>query len=150
MENFPHPPTIILVGAAVVALVFILNRWLFGPLSQILEQRQNEIDAARAAFDEAQAKQSERLDAVEARVAESRNEAFAIREEAHNEAREHRDRVIADARDEAAQEIEGARAEIKQQIDDARTQLEKDADSLARSIAERVLGRPVDADGGKE
>ncbi|NKB86927.1 MAG: hypothetical protein GKS06_01730 [Acidobacteria bacterium] len=149
MENFPHPPTIILVGAAVVALVFILNRWLFGPLSQILEQRQNETDAARAAFDEAQQKQSERLDAVESRVAESRKESFAIREQAHGEGREHRDRVLAEAREEAAQEIEGARAEIKEQIDAARSQLETDADALAKSIAERVLGRPVDADGGK-
>jgi F-type H+-transporting ATPase subunit b len=149
MENFPHPPTIVLVAAAIIVLVFILNRWLFGPLNAILTQRQNEIDAAREEFESAQRVQNDRLEAVEARVAESRKESFAIREQAHGEAREHRDQVLAAAREDAAKEIEGARAEITKQIDAARGQLENDADEIAKTIAERVLGRPVDADGGK-
>jgi len=139
----------LLVAAAVIALVFILNRWLFGPLNAILAQRQNEIDTARAEFDTAQRVQNERLEAVEARVAEGRKESFAIREQAHGEAREHRDQALAAAREDAAKEIEGARAEITQQIDDARTQLESDADEIARTIAERVLGRTVGAEGSK-
>jgi F-type H+-transporting ATPase subunit b len=149
MENFPHPQTIVLVAAAIIVLVFILNRWLFGPLNAILTQRQNEIDAAREEFEGATRVQNERLEAVEARVAESRKESFAIREQAHGEAREHREQVLAAAREDAAKEIEGARAEISKQIDAARGQLESDADEIARTIAERVLGRPVDADGGK-
>jgi F-type H+-transporting ATPase subunit b len=148
MENFPHLPTILLVAAAVVALVLVLNRWLFGPLSAILAQRQAEIDTAHAELQEAQRLQNERLAAVEARVAESRKESFAIREQAHGAARQHREQVLTAARDDAAKEIEQARAEIGQQIDAARTQLETDADEIARTIAERVLGRPVDADGG--
>jgi F-type H+-transporting ATPase subunit b len=150
MDNFPHLPTMLFVAGAVVALVFILNKWLFGPLNEILARRQSEIDAAKSAFDEAQKLQAERLEAVEARVAESRREAFAIREKAQGEARAHREQVIGEARDDAAREIETARAEISQQIDDARAQLDADADELARKIAEQILGRPVEADGGKE
>jgi F-type H+-transporting ATPase subunit b len=149
MENFPHPPTILLVAAAVVALVFILNRWLFGPLNAILSQREAEIDTARTALDESLRVQNERLAAVEARVSESRKESYGIREQAHGEAREAREKVLTAARDDAAKEIEQARAEIGRQIDGARTQLESDADEIARTIAERILGRPVDADGGK-
>lgn len=149
MENFPHPPTILLVAGAVVALVFILNRWLFGPLNAILAQRQAEIDDARSELETAQQVQNERLEAVEARVAESRKEAYGIREQAHAEAREQREQVLAAARDDAAKEIEEARAEIGQQIENARTQLETDADEIARTIAERLLGRPVEADGDK-
>jgi len=149
MENFPHPPTILLVAAAVVALVFILNRWLFGPLNTILAQREAEIDTARTALEESQRVQNERLAAVEARVSESRKESYGIREQAHGEAREEREKVLTAARDDAAKEIEQARAEIGKQIDGARTQLESDADEIARTIAARILGRPVDADGGK-
>ena len=151
MENFPHLPTILLVAAAVLALVFILNRWLFGPLNAILAQRQAEIDNARSELEDAQRIQNERLEAVEARVAESRKESYGIRERAHGEAREEREQVLAAARADAAKEIEAARAEIGQQIDEARSQLESDADEIARTIAERLLGRPVDADtdGGK-
>ena len=148
MENFPHLPTILLVAGAVVALVFILNRWLFGPLSAILAQRQSEIDDAQRELEEAQRMQNERLEAIEARVAESRKESFGIREHAHGEARAHREQVLGAARDDAAKEIEQARAEIGEQIEAARAQLETDADAIARTIAERVLGRPVDADGG--
>ncbi len=146
MENFPHLPTILLVAAAVVALVFILNRWLFGPLNAILAQREAEIDDARTKLEDAQRIQNERLAAVEARVSESRKESFGIREQAHGEARERREEVLAAARADAAKEIEEARAEIGKQIDSARTQLESDADEIARTIAERILGRPVDAD----
>lgn len=149
MENFPHLPTILLVAAAVVALVFILNRWLFGPLNAILAQREAEIDTARSALEESQRVQNERLAAVEARVSESRKESYGIREQAQGEGREQREQVLTAAREDAAKEIEEARAEIGRQIDGARTQLESDADEIARTIAERVLGRPVDADGSK-
>lgn len=148
MENFPHLPTILLIAGAVLALVFILNRWLFGPLNAILAQRQAEIDTARGELEAAQRVQDERLAAVEARVAEARKESYGIREQAHGEGRERRDQVLAAARDDAAKEIEEARAEISRQIAAARTQLESDADEIARTIAERILGRPVDADAG--
>jgi len=150
MDNFPHPPTMILIAAAVVALVFILNRFLFGPLNRILAQRQQEIDKARAEFEEAQRLQNERLEEVESRMASSRQEAYSIREQAHTEAREHREKVLGEARDDAARQIEAARSEINDQIAQARTQLESDADELAARIAERVLGRPVESDGGKQ
>ncbi len=146
MENFPHLPTILLIAGAVLALVFILNRWLFGPLNAILAQRQAEIDDARDELEAAQRIQDERLAAVEVRVAESRRESYGIREQAHGEARERREQMLAAAREDAAKEIEAARAEIGRQIEAARTQLESDADEIARTIAERILGRPVDVD----
>jgi F-type H+-transporting ATPase subunit b len=146
MENFPHLPTILLIAGAVLALVFILNRWLFGPLNAILAQRQAEIDDARDEFEAAQRVQNERLAAVEARVAESRRESYGIREQAQGEARERREQILAAAREDAAKEIEAARAVIGRQIEAARTQLESDADGIARTIAERILGRPVDVD----
>ena len=149
MDNFPHPPTLLLVGGAVIALVFILNRWLFGPLNAILQQRQAEIDKARAEFDEARAVQDTRLQQVEAKIGEARREAFAIREQAQTAARASRDRVLGQARADAAAKVEAAKAEIDGQIDSARQQLEADADELARQIAERVLGRPVTPGGGR-
>ena len=62
MENFPHPPTMLAVAAAVVVLVFILNRWLFGPLNEILAKRRSEVDEARRRFEEARSTQEERLE----------------------------------------------------------------------------------------
>ncbi len=143
MDNFPHLPTIALVAAAVVALIFIANRWLFGPLNAILAQRQAEIDDASAAFADAIRAQEQRLAEVEERVSKARKEAYAIREQAHTEARADRDRVLGEARAEAALKVETAKAEIDAQIEAARRQLATDADDLAERIAERLLERPV-------
>ena len=108
----------LLIAAALVALVFILNKWLFGPLNTILAQRQSEIDTAQSEFDEARRLQDERLAKIEARVADSRKEAYAIREAAHGAGREQREEILTAARDDAAKQIEAARDEIGQQIDD--------------------------------
>ncbi len=147
MDNFPHPPTMFLVAGALVALVFILNRWLFGPLNEILGKRQAEIDEARARFEHAQRVQRERLEAVEARLSEARQEAFAIRERAQQAARARRDAVLAEARADAARQIEQAREQLRAEIDEARASLEARADELARAAAEKLLGRPL---GGAE
>ncbi len=143
MDNFPHLPTIVLVAAAGLAMVFLANRWIFGPLNAILAKRQAEIDEAGATFADATREQEQRLAEVEERVSKARKEAFAIREQAHAEARAERDRVLGEARAEAALKVEEAKAAIDAQIDSARRQLETDAGELAERIAERLLGRPV-------
>jgi len=144
MDNFPHLPTLLLVAAAVVALVFILNRFLFRPLNEILDKRASEVDAAREEFERARQHQDERLSAIEERLAGARKEAFAVREEAQHEAREERDDVLAAARADALATVDKAKGEIRDQVDAAREQLDVDAQGLAQQIVEQLLGRPVD------
>lgn len=147
MENFPHPPTLILVAAAVVALVFILNRWLFGPLNEILAKRQSEVDEARAEFERAKEVQDQRIAEVEARLAEARKQAYGVREKAIQEGRAQRDDVLAEARAETMERVEAAKQEIQDEVEGARRQLEEDARSIAKRIAEQLLGRPVSSGG---
>jgi F-type H+-transporting ATPase subunit b len=144
MDNFPHPPTLLMVAAAVVALVFILNRFLFRPINEILAKRQAEVDEARAEFERARQLQEERFAEIEDRLSGARKEAFGIRESAQQEARDERDAVLAAARADAMKSVETAKAEIREQVDQARKQLDEDAQGLARQIVEQLLGRPVD------
>lgn len=143
MENFPHLPTLVLVAAAVVALVLILNRWLFGPLNRILAEREAEIAGARAEFQRAKEIQDQRLADVEARLAEARKQAYGVREQAVQEGRAQRDEVLAAARADTVQRVEAAKQEIQKEVEEARQQLETDARSIARRIAEQLIGRPV-------
>ena len=147
MDNFPHLPTIALVAAAVVAMVFLANRWVFGPLNAILAKRQAEIDGASEALADATRVQEERLAQVEERVSKARKEAYAIREQAHAEARAERDRLLSEARAEAALKVEEAKAAIDAQIEAARRQLEADSGDLAQRIADRILDHPVSSGG---
>lgn len=145
MENFPHPPTLALVAAAVVVLVFILNKWLFGPLNRILAARQAEVESARAEFEEAKRVQDERMAQIESRLGEARKQAYGIREEAIQKGRERRDEVLSAARADAMQTVEEAKAEIQEEVVSAKRELETEARSIAERVAEQLLGRPVAA-----
>lgn len=140
----------LLVAAAVVALVVILNRFLFGPLNAILAQRERETETARAEFEAARQLEESRLAEIEARLDATRKEAFAIRGEAQREGRSQRDETLAAARADATAEVDRARADIARQVHEAKQQLTEQAATLATQVAERVLGRPIAGRGGKD
>jgi len=143
MDNFPHPPTMLLIAAAVLTLVFLLNRYLFRPLTAILDKRREETESARREFDEARRIQEERIAEIEARLESARREAFEIRESAQKDARAARSNLLAEARAEAGAELEKAKEQIRAQVEEAKKGLATDAESLARQAAERLLRRPV-------
>lgn len=149
MENFPHLPTLLSVGAAVIVLTLVLNKFLFTPLRKVLDERQQRTDEGRAELEEAQAIQAQRLDDIEQRLKEARREAYEIREEAQSEGQARRDELMNEARDQAGEIVGKAREEIAADIDTARGDLEAEADRLAKMITERVLGRPVGSEGGE-
>jgi F-type H+-transporting ATPase subunit b len=136
MENFPHLPTLLSVGAAVIVLTWVLNRFLFKPLRAIIDERQRRSDEGRGKLEEAQATQAQRLD-------EARREAHEIREQALRAGRGRRDELMGQARQQAHGLIEEARAEIAADLETARHDLEAEAERLSEMITERVLGRPV-------
>ena len=140
----------LLVAAAVVALVVILNRFLFGPLNAILAERERETESARAEFEKARELEQERLTQIEARLADARKEAFEIRSEATRDGRATRDEALAAARADAAAEIDRARGEITAHVAAAKRELSSEAETLARQVAERLLGRQVAGTEGKK
>lgn len=148
MDNFPHLPTLVLVAAAVVVLIFILNKFLFGPLNEILAKRQAEVEEARAAFDDATRQQDARLQQVEQRLADARKESFVLREREQAEGKRLREAELSAARADAAAAVEQAKAELQAEVDVAKQQLEHQADEIARKVAERLLDRPVGAGQG--
>jgi len=148
MENFPHLPTLLSVGAAVIFLTVVLNQFLFKPLRRIIDERERRTKDARGELDEAGAVQAQRLDEIESRLKEARREAYDIRDAAQRAGRAQRDERMAEARHEAHKIVEQARDEIAADLEVARKDLEAEAERLSQMIAERVLGRPVGSDGG--
>ena len=147
MENFPHLPTILSVGAAVIFLMLVLNQFLFKPLRRLIDERERRTNVARDELDEAGAVQAQRLDEIESRLKEARSEAYDIRDAALRDGRSRRDELMAEARQEAHKIVEKAREEIAADVATGRKDLESEADRLSQLIAERVLGRPVGTDG---
>jgi F-type H+-transporting ATPase subunit b len=147
MENFPHLPTLLSVGAAVIFLMLVLNQFLFKPLRRIIDERERRTKEARGELDEAGAVQAQRLDEIESRLKEARREAYDIRDAAQRAGRAQRDERMAEARHEAHKIVERARDEIAADLEVARKDLEAEAERLSQMIAEQLLGRPVGSDG---
>ena len=148
MENFPHIPTLLSVGAAVIALTVVLNLFLFKPLRSIIDERERETNEGRSELDQARATQAQRLDEIESRLKDARREAYEVREAAQRAGRARRDELMTEARQQAHGIVDEARAELSADLDIARKDLEAEATRLAEMISERVLGRPVGAGGG--
>lgn len=148
MDNFPHLPTLLSVAIALLLLVFILNRWLFGPLNEILERRKQEIESSREAFEKAKQQTEARLVEIEAILAEARRKAYEIRERAQAAGRDLCEVELQAARQETIIQIDEAKAEITSEVARAKKVLESEAEGIARKIAERLLLRPIGTEGG--
>ena len=149
MENFPHLPTILSVGSAVIVLTLVLNQFLFKPLRGIIDERERRTKEAKNELDEARAVQERRLDEIEQRLKDARREAYEIRDASQRAGRAQRDALMTEARQQAHEVVDQAREEIAADVETARNDLEAEAERLSRMIADRVLGRAVSSDGGE-
>ena len=149
MENFPHLPTLLSVGAAVVFFMLVFNQFIFKPIRTIIDERERRTTHAQEELEAANILQAERLDQIANRLKEARREAHDIRDTAKRAGRAERDERMMEAR-KAAQDIVGkAREELAADVEIARKDLESEAERLSQVIAEQVLGRPVGSEGGK-
>ncbi len=149
MENFPHLPTLLSVGAAVVFVMLVLNQFLFKPLRTIIDERERRTTHAQEELEAANILQAERLDQIDNRLKDARREAHDIRDTAQRAGRAERDERMMEARKAAQDIVEKAREELAADVEIARKDLESEAERLSQVIAEQVLGRPVGSEGGK-
>jgi len=139
--------TVTLFGqiAAFILLIWFVNKVLWGPLNNLLGERQKKIADGLAAAEkgrhelelsEKRAKESlheARTQAAEM-LAQTEKRASEIVEEAKNNARNEGDRIIA-----------AAHAEIEQEVNRAKEQLRGQVAAIAVSGASKILKREIDA-----
>lgn len=122
-------------------LTFLLNSLLFRPLRQVMEQREGAVASARQLAEQAAERARQATLEFDTRTREARSEVFRQMEDARRVALERRAQLLAETRGEADAAISTAAAGLQRDADAARAQLDRDADSLATTIVERVLGR---------
>jgi F-type H+-transporting ATPase subunit b len=133
---------------SILCLIFILNRTLFKPINQVLDERER-LGAGR--LEEAKrllAQHEVRLSGYEAQMQKARADAYQQLEAQRREAQAARAELVAQARAEVAGQVEGARQDIARQTESAKTKLEQDARAMAAAIASQLLQRPIGG-GGK-
>lgn len=126
-----------------LALLFLLNIFLYKPIRKVLTERAAEISASREktlSVDrevcEKMAQYEQKLHAVKTDATEERNKMLRA-------AREEESRLIEAARGETAEGLARIRESIEKESAQAEKFLKDQAAVLSRQIAEKVLGRSL-------
>jgi F-type H+-transporting ATPase subunit b len=135
--------SVLWVIVIVMVLIATLNRLLFRPVASVLAKRERAVQSARQLAEQAAAEARNAMESLDARTREARADIYRQMEEARRTALEGRAQLLAGARQQAEQAIHEATTRVRAEVVDARARLERDADSLATTIVERVLGRQV-------
>jgi F-type H+-transporting ATPase subunit b len=132
---------------SIFILIFILNRTLFKPINQVLDERER-LGAGRLAEAKRMLVQyEERVNRYEEQLRAARAEAYQQQEAQRREALSARQEMIAQVKGDAAQHVAAAKDEIGKHADNARKSLEKEARSMAATISSQILHREVSAGG---
>ena len=124
-------------------LFLVAKKLLFKPYLDLRERRKAGIDGARAEAERMTAQADAKLADYEKQLASARNRANEEGRKVRAEASAHEKDVTDKARAEAQKAIDEATAKMRAETDAARLQLLPQANTLARQIASKLLGREV-------
>jgi F-type H+-transporting ATPase subunit b len=135
----------LMVWTLVIFLItfFILKRYAFGPLSQAIEKRRDDIarsiDEAERSRDEATAL----LEDYKRRLAEARREADALREQGRRDGERQAQELVGQANQQRERVLSDAQSQIDAQTRQAASGLRDDVVDLALLAAEKVSRRSL-------
>jgi F0F1-type ATP synthase membrane subunit b/b' len=106
-----------------------------------MQQREGAIRSARELAESSRLKAQAAADEFEVRTRAARNDIYRQMDEKRRAALERRAELVAETRREIEQTVDEASDRLQRQAEAARQQIDRDADSLASTLVERVLGR---------
>ena len=135
-----------LLGQTLAMIVFVVfcMKYIWPPILNALEERQQQIEEGLAAADKSQEKLAEAEAEADQIVADARQQATGILDQAHARANE----IVAEGKESGVKErdrqLAAAKAEIEQETNKAREELRGQVSAIAIASAEKILNREVD------
>lgn len=140
-DNFLIPNgTFFVVLIIFVILLLIIGKFVVPPIQQVLTEREEMINRTHEDNKRANAEFASADTEYEALLKDARGEATATRDEARAAGRAELNEVRQQATDAADATLAKTNAELAAQGEQAVTAVRSDVDSLARTLASRVLG----------
>lgn len=133
--------SVLWVIAFVLLLSVVLDRLLLRPVTRVMREREGAIRAARDLAEASRAKARMASDEFDGKTRAARADLYQQMEDKRRAALEGRTKLVADTRRDVERSVADAAARVRMQAEAARVQLDRDADALAATIVERVLGR---------
>ena len=133
--------SVVSIIALVLILSVLLDHLLLRPLTHVMREREGAIRSARELAESSRAKAQAAIDEFDARTRAARADVYRQMEEKRRAALERRADLVATTRREIERTMNDATERLLRQTEAARQQIGRDADALAATIVERVLGR---------
>ncbi len=134
----------ILISLANLLILFvIIKKFLFKPVKQVMDQRQNEIDARYAAAEEAQSVADEHRKDWEDKLSTADAEADAILQSAAENAKYRGEKLISEAEARADGIIRAAQTEAELERKKATEGIKKEIVEVSEALTEKLLEREI-------
>lgn len=139
--------TATLIGqiVAFVLLIWFVNKFLWGPLSAMMADRQKRIADGLAAAEQGKHQQELAEKGAKDTLHKAKAQASELLSQAERRANEMVEEAKSTARIEGERIKSAAQAEIDQEVNRAREQLRTQVAAIAIAGAEKILGREIDA-----
>src|SRR6056300_124254 len=135
-----------LIGQTIAMIVFVwfCMKFIWPPILNAIEERQEQIAEGLAAAEKGQDKLVQAQAEADEIVADARRQATSILDQAHARANE----IVAEGKSDGVKERErqlaAAKAEIEQEANKAREELRGQVSAIAIASAEKILKREID------
>jgi len=135
-----------LIGQTIAMIVFVwfCMKFIWPPILNAIEERQEQIAEGLAAAEKGQDKLLQAQAEADEIVADARKQATSILDQAHARANE----IVAEGKSDGVKERErqltAAKAEIEQEANKAREELRGQVSAIAIASAEKILKREID------
>ena len=130
-----------------ILFVFVMNKVLYAPILNIMEERKNFIDSNYKAANDNDAKSAELIAEKEEKLSDAKEEARGKYVEAVDNYKAQKAEVIADAQSAAQTELEASKAELENLSNEVKEGLKSSMNDLANDIVEKVIGYRSEVDG---
>lgn len=126
--------------------LFILKRYVFGPLGTAIEKRRSDIAASIEEAEKSREEATQLLDDYKVRLAEARKEADRLREQGRKEGERLQAEIVSDAQGQRERVLGDAELQIQAQARAAASGMRDDVVQLALLAAEKVSRRSLSDD----
>lgn len=140
-------PNLTLIGQSIAMIVFVwfCMKFIWPPIMNAIEERQEQIAAGLAAAEKGQVKLEQSKAEAEGIIADARKQATGILDQAHSFANEIVSEGKSDGVKERDRQLAAAKADIEQEANRAREELRGEVSAIAIASAEKILHREIDA-----
>ena len=142
--------TLIAQVLAFTILIWLVNKYMWGPLNDAMEARRAKISEGLSASEKGQKDMELAEKRAKEVIKEAKQEAAGIINQAQTRSAQIVDEAKIAATEEANRVKAGAQAEIDQEVNRAKEGLRQQVSELALAGASKVLGKEIDASAHKD